>query len=69
MNKNSRNILLAGISTLSLSMASASLAYAADPPPEPATTEVETVIVTGTRTTGMKPSTAPRRSRWSIPRR
>jgi iron complex outermembrane receptor protein len=54
MNKNSRNILLAGISTLSFSLASASLAYAADTPAEPATTEVDTVIVTGTRVTGLK---------------
>jgi iron complex outermembrane receptor protein len=58
MTKCSRNILLSGISTLSLTLAYANLANAADMPVEPAATpataaatEVETVIVLGTRRT------------------
>ncbi|MBI1683700.1 TonB-dependent receptor [Caulobacter hibisci] len=54
MTKCSRTILLSGISALSLTLAYASLASAADAPAapaEPSATEVDTVIVLGTRRT------------------
>lgn len=56
MNNRSRNILLAGISTLSITLAYASLANAEGPPADaPAVdksvTEVDSVIVLGTRRT------------------
>ncbi len=60
MNNRSRNILLAGVSTVSMSFAFGANAYAADAP-EPSTEpqEIEAVIVTGTRTTGMKAVDSP----------
>jgi iron complex outermembrane receptor protein len=58
MNNCSRNILLAGASIISLGAANAALAREADPVPDTAT-EIETVIVTGTRTTGMKAVDSP----------
>ena len=60
MNNRSRNILLAGVSTVSMSFAFGANAYAADTP-EPSTEpqEIEAVIVTGTRTTGMKAVDSP----------
>jgi iron complex outermembrane receptor protein len=52
MNNRSRNLLLAGISTISVALACSANAFAADVP-EP-TAELEAVIVTGTRQTGLK---------------
>jgi iron complex outermembrane receptor protein len=54
MNNRSRNILLAGISTFTLGLASADLANAADTPADAPPSEVETIIVTGTRVSGLK---------------
>lgn len=56
MTKGSRTILLSGISTLSIALGCANLANAADAPAETAekasaATEVDTVIVLGTRRT------------------
>ena len=54
MTKCSRNILLSGISALSLTFAYVGMAHAADAPAEPdqpTATELEAVIVLGTRRT------------------
>ncbi len=59
MNNYSRNILLAGVSLISLCATGAAFAASADTPETPDSTEVETVIVTGTRTTGMKAVDSP----------
>jgi iron complex outermembrane receptor protein len=58
MNNCSRNILLAGASIVSLAAANSAFAREVDPVPD-TTTEIETVIVTGTRTTGMKAVDSP----------
>jgi iron complex outermembrane receptor protein len=55
MNNRSRNILLAGISTVSMVLACGGNAFAAGAPdPSPDSAELEAVIVTGTRQTGLK---------------
>jgi len=60
MNNRSRNILFAGVSTVSLALFCGVNAYAADAPePSPDVAELEAVIVTGTRTTGMKAVDSP----------
>ncbi|CAN5221104.1 TonB-dependent receptor [soil metagenome] len=59
MNNYSRNILLAGASLISLCSTGMAFAAVADTPDTPDPTEVETVIVTGTRTTGMKAVDSP----------
>ncbi len=60
MNNRSRNILFAGVSTASLAFMFGANAYAAGAPePTPDVAELEAVIVTGTRTTGMKAVDSP----------
>ena len=59
MNNCSRNILLAGASLISLTATNTAFAAVAAPEPDSPVTEVETVIVTGTRTTGMKAVDSP----------
>lgn len=60
MNSRSRNILFAGVSTVGIAFAIAANAYAAEAPePSPDVAELEAVIVTGTRTTGMKAVDSP----------
>ena len=60
MNNRSRNILFAGASTVGIAFAISANAYAADAPePKPDVAELEAVIVTGTRTTGMKAVDSP----------
>jgi len=54
MNNVSRNILLAGVSTVSMFLAYGASAFAADVPEPTDTAELEAVIVTGTRQTGLK---------------
>lgn len=60
MNNRSRNILFAGASTVGIAFAISANAYAAETPePSPEVSELEAVIVTGTRTTGMKAVDSP----------
>jgi iron complex outermembrane receptor protein len=54
MNNRSRNVLLAGISTVSIALACSANAFAADVPEPTEAAELEAVIVTGTRQTGLK---------------
>ena len=60
MTNRSRSILFVGVSAASLIFAYRVNAYAAEAPePSPDTAELEAVIVTGTRTTGMKAVDSP----------
>jgi iron complex outermembrane receptor protein len=60
MNNRSRGILFVGVSAASMIFAYGVNAYAAEAPePSPDTAELEAVIVTGTRTTGMKAVDSP----------
>jgi iron complex outermembrane receptor protein len=59
MNYCSRKVLLAGVSVVSLGVTGVAFAAGVDPAPDTGVTEIETVIVTGTRTTGLKAVDSP----------
>jgi iron complex outermembrane receptor protein len=60
MNSRSKTILFSGVSVVGIAFAMASNAYAFEAPePTPDVAELEAVIVTGTRTTGMRAVDSP----------